>query len=309
MRNRGLCAVLVVSTLAGCAAPVEFESEDVSTNTEFLFDSTGTIEISVTKCAWTSNVTGPKSTTCPVKAGFVLVGGGAEIESNPVPNGAMLTGSYPNWGASPQTWVARAKDHNLPQKYRLRAAAIGLRLVGISQAALRNRISYTQPQLGTSGALSTKEIPVPSGHIVLGGGAFASNLHLLVASRPKLGSSSTPQGWVAVSKDHHAPDKNSVSAFLISMPPCITGWGCVQTKWTHASTEGDEGGHKSVTLEVAEPITAVGAEAIYSGDGRLLTDMWPKENLDSVEVMASSKDHQTPSVGNTFAYALSILRN
>jgi hypothetical protein len=307
MVNRGLnlSTLLLVSMLAGCAAPVEFESEDVGGNTQFLFDSTGTISISVTTCGWTEHEVGPKSTRCKVADEHVLVGGGAEIESTPVPNGALLNGSFPS--KTTQEWVASAKDHNLPQKFRLRASAIGLKLAGISRSDLLAKVAYNALS-GSAGALSTKEIPVPSGHIVLGGGASTNGLHLLVASKPKIGSSSTPTGWVAVSKDHNAPSNNSVWAHIISMPPCITGWGCVQTKTITANSGPAGNGHKSVTLKVFEPVTTTGAEAVYSGNGRMLTDIWPTEFSSNVEVMASSRDHQISSSGVTHVYAVSIQR-
>jgi hypothetical protein len=270
----------------------------------------------VNQCTFPPSATGgPQNKTCGVPTGFVLVGGGGEIEGTNAP-GALLTGSYPSFGTIPEQWVVSAKDHEVAHNYRLRAAAIGLRLNGVSETSLRSMRKQTKLTSSAGSNPRASISTVPANHIQLGGGACTSgSLHLLTASYPdsivvstSAGQKRIPSGWIASSKDHMVAQSATVTALMVSIPRCPTGYtgGCLLTEAPVPTTSSSGGGYSEVTVEVSGPATGIGARANWFADGRLLTDILPTDLFSGVRVYANSKDHESPDSGSTTVYVIKI---
>ena len=77
---------------------------------------------------------------------MVAIGGGAEAVN--VPEGALLTASYPNGDLS--AWLASSKDHKRPQPHHLISYAIGLRIQGLTRDQLLSHIRVTTQDSGAA---------------------------------------------------------------------------------------------------------------------------------------------------------------
>src|SRR6185295_853786 len=139
--------------------------------------------------------------TCIVDndAGYVLVGGGAEIENSPIP-GAVLKSSIPDpssYVSSPpwySRWLARSAEFGRANStaHRLRAYSIGLRLVGMTAAETGANVLWADGSDANPGIPYTQV--VPESNVLLGGGAtvlpYDTSMYL-VMSEP----SGSPLGW------------------------------------------------------------------------------------------------------------------
>lgn len=81
-----------------------------------------------------------------VPADMVVVGGGAEAVE--VPNGALLTASYPNGDLS--AWLASSKDHDVPEPHQLVSYAIGMRIAGLNRQQLMSHIHAVSQDSGSA---------------------------------------------------------------------------------------------------------------------------------------------------------------
>jgi hypothetical protein len=309
-----MSAGILVMSLAGCAvAPMESSDQESVEETEnfLISDPSGTITISITQCAAVNVTRGTGFTSCGVASGFALVGGGATIQGSNHP-GALLVESRPVKDA--QTWFVTAKDHVTATSYKIQAAAIGLKLSGVSADALRGMIQMRE-LVGTPGHSSVLVArPADLSDIVLGGGAQAEGAagkQLLVASRPTYSGPNQPAlGWQGISKDHVSPDIGHVRAWVISMPACPPGYtgGCLKTTVVEGFS-GTGTGYQTISFDAFGAVTGVGAATGLAGSGRLLTDIWPSDvGGVSVNLFASSKDHTNAQSGGTSANMIVLSR-
>jgi len=288
-----------------------------------LVDASGTITTRTYKCKLTGDFFGHAASsitaTCPVEAGFVLVGGGAQVdlESGAQP-GALVTASYPDAGLT--TWTAKTKDHVELYPHRTRAYAIGLKLAGVSEAALRASAHYLMSTNASNvNHPVTSVAETNSGYLVVGGGAKANYSgagQLLWDTRYFTSATEPNGGWTASSKDHWTADPGKVTAYAISIPRCPSGYsgGCLQTSsrdWNSQQAYGYEGA--SIPASSTWLATSVGALARSSCSfgpcaGRLIADLYPVIDQNFGGMTAWTKDHHVAEEGYTTARLLMIAR-
>lgn len=305
-------ATLAVASLVfgaggvGCAVDATEEEEVVGTTSEALtrtdyVDSTGRVFIRVKTCDWSAAAQHPAA-ICTVDAGYVLVGGGAEVEGQ-ANGGGLLTRSFP---VNKATWFAASKDHVTPFSHRVRAYSIGMQLAGLSQATLTNLVTISTATSAASHAPSVT-VNAPAFYTLLSGGASSNasgSGQLLTASFPPNSTS-----WTASAKDHQQSDIASVTAYAVSIPICLNNqWNhCLFTTIDSNSTS-VPGGYGVATVSTPAGFAPVGAggRARWNGSGRLLTDVFPTNSVGNKGATAFSKDHNLPEGNTTDVWALSI---
>jgi hypothetical protein len=271
-------------------------------------DVSGTIKVRTYECRFTPSQQ-LNIASCQVEPGFVLVGGGAQIEGvQSAQPGALLFGGYPH--TDKRTWIAESKDHVRPYNHRLRAFAIGLQLKNMTETALRTAVRYTiANSAGNVSQPSACAMVINSSEILIGGGARAifevgGPGQLLLRSNPSVCKDPTSgkfiDGWLAESKDHVVSDPGQVSAYAISIDTCPAGYagGCLKNfirPWNSFSGVGYQGaiipgGSTFIT-------TSIGAHSNYMAGGRLLTDLFPRIDLAFGGVEAWTKDHEVVDKG------------
>lgn len=175
-----LSALLSVAGCAGNAVSDEtVESQSAALTSVDYYDSTGLVHIQVKTCDWTAAAE-HNVTACTVNPGFVLVGGGAEVE-NSASGGGLLTKSFP---ANNTTWFAASKDHVVAYAHRLRAYAVGMALQNMTSTALSSLVTITSAT-SSAGHAPSVQVNAPNFNVVLswrrrfqrlGGGAIAHRL-------------------------------------------------------------------------------------------------------------------------------------
>lgn len=317
--------VALVAFLGGCAGesePFEGTAIDKASNaisiTDFT-DGSGQIHVRVKQCDWVGPAAHP-STSCAVDPGYVLVGGGAEIERNPggtpLTKGGLLTRSKPN--ADILTWLASSKDHAFSDPHRLRAYAIGMKLQRANGTFLTTndllgqmyRFVQTSEEIANHpfavadirGSFSFQE-----GDVMLGGGAEALGTfgggQLLIASTPL-----TATGWLVAAKDHGVSDPSFVEASVIGIRRCPATWGrCFVTGIFPGAQAAVGNGYHSMTRTIGPPFatTSVGGRSEYDGPGRLITDLFPVMSPNGGSTVAS-KDHWFADTGSLQARVVGV---
>jgi hypothetical protein len=281
---------------------------------EFCDQSTGICTL-IVQCDWV----GPgrhNTAICGIlSADYVMVSGGAEIEGTSVNGfkapgpqpGALLTESAPTVIGESWVWEASSTDHDLVFLHRLRAYAIGLKLPGIVSVDLNKMLKIRRTVSGIA-RRPTATQQISAGEILVGGGAvaiYSGDGQLLTESYP-----SSTTAWTASSKDHNHADPGQVVAWAVSIPACPAGYvhGCIATRIISENLTGfSGGGYLLGCAGYSNPTTAVGAQSLYGGDGRMLTALFP--SLGTCEPpgpAVSSKDHETTDVGRIQAYAIRL---
>jgi hypothetical protein len=299
-----LLAALVLGSGIGCAPDVVDEDSvgsqsEALTSTDYV-DSTGFVHIRVKVCDFGASSHIPFS-FCAVDAGFVLVGGGAEVEGS-ASGGGILIESFP----SGSSWVARSKDHVTSYLHRIRAYSVGMSLTGMSAATLGTLVKLTVATSGVSNRPSVS-VNVPAGHILLSGGALVgyNGAGLLLTG-------SYPSGdfqWTVTAKDHQVADTGLVQAYVISIPVCLNNVlpRCLITSVQATSAFVPTGyGVASLNTPPGYAPLGVGGRANWSGQGRLLTDIFPSNSVGGAGATAYSKDHKVAEGNSTDVWALSI---
>lgn len=309
--------------LLSCAAPGCKEFTDI----------TGTIKIRVRTCGYVSatGTSGSRTAvaTCAVDrdAGYVLVGGGAEIEGQPTP-GALLKSSIPDPTSLvrvPQDnytrWLARSAEYAPTSTiHRLRAYSIGLHLVGLSADELGQNLLWAD---GVDGTGPPTVQVVPAVNILLGGGGTVlpyESAMFLTASEPYFEGGAL-RGWLADARTNGTgPNPSQPKAYAVSMDPCPlrangTVWGCLGQSWLSALNSGS-GGY-IVSQEYESPgaftymMTTVGGNAYWTATARrFLTDLIPTYFVNGTQtqgVTAWSKN-TNPAAGSVLAAMVEVRR-
>lgn len=222
--------------------PVAATSEALTTLARYT-DPTGTITVTYYVCGWSAVGSRPRA-TCTVPSADALVGGGVEIEGdNP---DAMVFGSYP---ADTRTWVAESTTL-VSANHRVRARAMGLRLSGVSAAALRNQTVITSQQSTLSfDSFAFAGSPMLGTVLAGGGGRVSSGSHLMYDSSLNIPCMFCEHnGWVARAKAHpYFPEAGRVTAYGIWLPECPSGFagGCLVSRFGASSVTSPDGGYIS----------------------------------------------------------------
>jgi hypothetical protein len=292
---------LLMLGVSGCTSEVADEGEDIgevqsAIVTKEFTDVTGTIKVRVKTCDWVT-ATRPNAfslytanATCGVDtaSGYVLVGGGGEIENSPNP-GALLKGSRPdpNFGVNYTRWIAHSSQYAVSnQTHRLRAYSIGLRLVGLSAAELQSNV-LTNDSTTTLQTDPTITAFANSWQLMIGGGATVqpdSAAMFLVESRPD----TTVAGWTATLGNNGGGATGAVKAYVTGINPCPvrangSQWGCLTTSELGGGASGPGGYIEGSEYESPDGsgrftymMTSVGATT-YSDTSakRYVTDILP----------------------------------
>ena len=167
-RREALAVAVLGCTLAGCGGGAG-ETGDTSVargavTSTTVSDQSGLVKVNLKVCDWSDTAPHPQS-TCELDPGWVLVGGGAEIDGSGL-DGPMLWGSFPDFG---QAWTARSKDHVVSFPHRVRAYAVGMQLVDMDYATLNGLVTRT-PDTSVPSSRPSAAVAIPQGDIMLGGG-------------------------------------------------------------------------------------------------------------------------------------------
>lgn len=141
----------------------------------------------------------------PLPQGYVLTGGGANVEYNGAGN--ILTASFPTGETS---WEARSKDHDIPDTATITAYAIGIKH---RKGQIRVRHLITRAT-GTVAEHPTAQVKVGTGFTLSGGGAidnWTGAGNMLTASFPN------GPFWAAQGKDHVDPSSADITAYAIGI--------------------------------------------------------------------------------------------
>jgi len=185
--------VRVASLLAlvvGACSEVPEAGEEVTERTSAVVttyhytDVSGKLQFSVSSCTATPAATGLRCAYCPVEAGYIIIGGGAQILNSP--SSARLktsrpdsygpeiqqacTGDAPAAGASNDIWLVRSYSAG-STTHQVQAYSVGLKVAGMTETELRPYIGA--PNENTTGSLAqpTLDLDPPSGKVLIGGGA------------------------------------------------------------------------------------------------------------------------------------------
>src|SRR4051812_12011994 len=167
-----LAAALVVaacSEVPDAAEEVtERTSAAVTQNPYHYTDFSGKLQFSVRSCMPTPAAAGLRCAYCPVEAGYIIIGGGAQIANSP--SSARLktsrpdsygpeirdacTGEAPAMGASNDIWLVRS--YSAGTTHAVQAYAVGLKIAGMTETELRPYIGA--PNENTTGSLAQPTI-------------------------------------------------------------------------------------------------------------------------------------------------------
>lgn len=281
-------------------------------------DWSGLIEVKIFKRSTYPKQSQNTDVTVSVPSGYVCIGGGANTKyvgpagAGYSGYGALLTASYPS--SDKKSWIASSKDQHVVSLHELDVYAIGLRIAGISEEALKN---YIIIQSATSVVTNKPAIIVslPRNYTLVGGGAKV-NLNggygnLLVESRPlaPLGGNS----WIVSSKDHIRFNPTSITAYAIGILEEIPNFGAVQSDvfwYGYTSTNGGPSFFSARFSSSQYAFTGYGARSVYrdgfNGAGRMLTGIRPFANNYESICTFSDKDHKYSTGGTLYGYIVGL---
>ncbi len=234
------------------------------------------------------------------------------MEATNAPVGHLLTASHPD--VTRNAWVVGTKDHLASNPHQIKAWAIGIKVAGLSRAALLSNMRYQQVTSAVAAAPQAATPVVQISHMLLNGGfKVGPNAvgNLGTASFPLYDPNLNTYRWSVGSKDHGVSSPASVTAYSIEMPRSINGIGSFSVGWV---------GTASGTTPTSHPVTVVGSiidgmllvgcsgSATSTGPGQLLWKMRPfKDPVDGKnKCEVASKDHMysSPGISNAFVHTL-----
>ena len=281
-------------------------------------DGSGDVKTLVRTCDYPSGATaGNNCSYCALDSGWVLIGGGAEIEGSP--SFARLRGTYPTTflsdvsgicnGNTPNniagkrhiTWVAKSAGNTA---HRLRAYVIGLKVNGLNESQLTAERAINQ---NTSTALTQPSLETSGSGLSIGGGATeegTNNCHL-TESRPNEAANT----WRGSA---YCPTASRLSVYNITLNYCMTvpGWdNCIQYKTRSVVSPAVTAGYGTANVTTPYPwvTTGIGGKGVVnSASSRFLADMLPLVGS-SQGASVTTKDHLNSVTGSTTAYAINIV--
>jgi hypothetical protein len=250
----------------------------------------------------TSDYASHPSVTIEAPKGTVILGGGAYVDwdgpdSPPNPLGNLLTGIFPNDAGT--TWTATSKDHLQPSPARIVAYCIvaqtrGGTPISKDDYTIVNKTSATAPH-------PTQQVNLPSGFVVVGGGAranYGGGLgSLLYETRPTDGL----DGWVGSAKDHLQSDPATITVWAIGLRKAFLDEAGM-TVTSVNSTTSKVAHHPRHALVVPDfHLTGGGARTNWKGLGSLLTATFPQDRQTWI---AQGKDHIESDPATITAWAV-----
>lgn len=150
---------------------------------------------------------------------------------------------------------------------------------------------------------------VPSGYVVVGGGAVADYGSgagaMLTASYP----SSDKKAWLGSSKDHLYSNSHRLSVYAVGIKINGVSEATMKNYVQHYTRTSISTSHPETEVAVNSTthiMTGGGAKVNWSGYGNLLTESYPK---DFRTWFVKSKDHKKSSPATITAYAVGIAKN
>ncbi|MFF3763934.1 hypothetical protein ACFYYR_07570 [Streptomyces sp. NPDC001922] len=230
---------------------------------------------------------------------MIAIGGGATAVN--VPNGALLTASYPNDDLT--GWTVSSKDHKVAQPHELVTYVIGLKVAGMTRDQLRQAVHVARADSGVAPHPEAEAgIPSSSDYVLVGGG-FKVNWsgagNLATASFP-----STDFSWKARSKDHMSSDPANIRSYAISLRRDLPAG---RVSGAVARAESAQAAHPAAvaTLPPGYALTGGGGEAHWRSAGSLLWKLEPSTGS-TPSFGAAAKDHLISDPSTVTAYALGI---
>jgi hypothetical protein len=275
-------------------------------------DASGRVHLRITIGAWSGYSSAPTATV-QVAPGYVLVGGGAEIDGQGNP-GALLTASYPDPYLS--VWTAKSKDHMHAWSHRIRAYAVGMRVDGLSDRIDANGQPLILSYVRLFGPVQSASAQHPSvtGVIgvpgqnwsIIGGGAstiYRGAGVMLTGSYPP-----NPWQWTAEAKDHEVADSGWVLSYPIGVrTDAIPNVGHLAT--SYSTNDGMSYGG-AFNISTATPYgyatTCVGAQTQWNGYGRMLEALFYAPYSFPPSGSTWSQDHDYQDSGSTSVYTLGV---
>lgn len=306
LTRRNVTTALLAAVLLACGASAcdslddQLESTSGSLSSNDFFDDSRTLFVRVKTCDWSAVAAHPAA-TCSVDPGFVLIGGGAEVEGSS-PN-ALLTASAP---VNLSTWLAASKDQLVSSPHRVRAYAVGLQVIGQDEATLRAAMRFTSAQSSPAAQHSTETVQLPIGFVAVSGGA-------IIGYHPEAGALLTESfspdqvsSWKGSDKDHGLTDFNNITVTAIGLPACISDT-CFDMRTDSASQFVTTGfAAASVSTPPGYVPASVGGQSQYNGNGRMLTKLIPFNAAGGAGAWVQSKDHVYATSGWTNVFTVSL---
>ncbi len=291
-------------------------------------DWSGNVVMSIFQCSWVNSTTPLEKVgaQCPVGAGYVLVGGGAQVagpwDENPSLNpGALLTMSES--GDDFKTWYAEAKEsqYQNPNGFRVRAYAIGMKLkrangTYLTEDEMKSQMwvdhsPYPHDRVAHPSRLyqMNESSQYRTGDVLLGGGAhtvFYGDGNFLTQSLPWQG------GWYAEAKDHLVSDPAFFSVKVIAIRPCPATWGyCLQSSvFANDSLMFMDSGTRLSVRNIAASnwaTSSIGGLNAYRGAGRMMTNLIPTMS-DGGGSTFWTKDHGVADTGLQSSFLIAVAR-
>jgi hypothetical protein len=292
---------------------------------KYYTDASGDVDIVVRTCDYEAVAkTGKHCNYCALDDGWVMIGGGAQIEGNPssarlrgsfpfpnnlvqpvkTPDGleSNCTGNVPNNNIN-KDWIAWMARSDGTSSHRTRAYVIGMKIQGLTEtqvAALRlindnTSVALTQPSLESSGFQP-----------VIGGGAneVGSQNCYLTESRPNEATNS----WRGSA--YCGPNKGGLKVYSITLNTCpqVPGWtNCMQVK-SRLVTSGAVAGFGTATVATPYPwvTSSIGGKGVVNlASSRFLTDLIPLPGGNQGSGV-TTKDQAGMAATTTTAYAVNI---
>jgi hypothetical protein len=332
-----LCSVLLLSCNQEQPAPTGIKSNPdgakaastaLATADKIYTDATGDMKILVRTCDYPATaVAGPQCSYCSLDRGWVIIGGGAEIEGSP--GKGRLRSSFPRtYGINPpvtspdgrakncignvpdndfnnahMTWMGRSDGAD---PHRLRTYVVGLQINGVSEATLANAAACCNDNSSGVMAQPTVETTVSSNYTIISGGVDESGGEncFLTESRLNEGTNSW-RGSASCS-----PSGN-IKVYALAMDLCLAvpNWThCIEKK-TRSRVTGPVTGYGSASVTTPYPyITAgIGGKGVLnSSSSRFLADLIPLVGGNQ-GASVTTKDAGAPVNGTTTAYSVNLL--
>lgn len=238
-----------------------------------------------------------------IPAEYVVIGGGAEGKDSPVGN--LLTASYPR--ADLGAWVVSTKDHLQSDPVKVRAWAIGLKIVGLTPDQVRSSLIVSMYRSAPANHPDATA-QLPAGYVLAGGG-FKVNW----SAPGNLATRSMPvgaNGWRVSSKDHLVGSPATIEAYAIGLRDSIPGVGSIVS--AIGSSQSTLAAHPVASAAPAPgyATTGCGATVTWSGAGNLLWKLRPATAASGPRFcVAASKDQLASSPATITAYAIGLRAN
>jgi hypothetical protein len=296
-RSKFLRNLLLVGLLLGPASGPVVAQVQISEHT----DSSGKITVAVFERIAGTPQQHFTDFAVNVPEQFVVIGGG--VEGSRVPNGHLITASYPNSDLS--AWLVSTKDHyyRYPDPVAIKAWAIGLKIAGLTRQQL---ISMMAVSVASSGYDSQPDISsgVSENYVLLSGGIkvnYTEPGNIATATYPE-----TAYTWRARSKDHILSSPASTQVYAIGLKQSIPGIGSIAV--TTIATDSTYTNHPAsmANMTPGYALTGCGARVDWTEPGNLLWKIKPATTGNQYGCEASSKDHHYASPATIRTYATGI---